>query len=298
MKKQLLLAVILVTAFIVSKAQKPDTAHMLVYYKFIHQRDTANRAHPYIENMVLYIGKSSAAYRSYDGVVANEQFKKAYAEAAASSPDGNIRINRKGVGTPVEYYQYPNEHKMVTKEMVMANSYLIESAMPAIDWKIRNDTATFGGLHCQKATGHFKGRDYVAWFCPDLPVHAGPWKLNGLPGVIMDAHDSKNEVIFQFAGAEKAVYAESKSITAGMADKDVPPILWDLDYDLNLIAPPKRAIKTTQRELDRLRETMRKDPNGFVKVMNAGNGPQMDQVKGGPPRGPVINNPVELPEKK
>jgi GLPGLI family protein len=68
---------------------------------------------------------------------------------------------------------------------------------PLIDWKISSDTATFGGLHCQKATGHFKGRDYTAWFCPDLPVHTGPWKLNGLPGVIVDAHDAKNEVVFQ-----------------------------------------------------------------------------------------------------
>ncbi|HVV55885.1 MAG TPA: GLPGLI family protein, partial [Mucilaginibacter sp.] len=179
MKRQLLLAVILLAAFITAKAQKPDTARVLIHYKFTWVRDTANRAHPYTENMVLYVGKSAGAYRSYDGIVYKAQFKKAFMEAAAASPDGHPMINRHGVGTPVEYYQYPNEQKLVTKDQLLMNEYAIAGPMPAINWKISGDTATFGGLHCQEATCHFRGRDYIAWFCPDLPVHVGPWKLNG-----------------------------------------------------------------------------------------------------------------------
>src|SRR3569833_2899655 len=111
MKKQLLLAITLIMAFINAGAQKPDTARMLIHYKFSWIRDTANKANPYTENMVLYVGESAGAYRSYDAVVYNAQFKKAFAEAAAASPDGHPMINRRGVGTPTEYYQYPNEQK-------------------------------------------------------------------------------------------------------------------------------------------------------------------------------------------
>ena len=81
MKKQLLLAVTLLAAFISAEAQKPDTAWLMVHYKFAHVEDTTNRVHPYTENMVLFIGKSASAYRSYDGLVADRQFKKAWAEA-------------------------------------------------------------------------------------------------------------------------------------------------------------------------------------------------------------------------
>lgn len=298
MNKQVLLTVILLWTFITAKAQKTDTARMLVHYKFTWIRDTTNKATAYTENMVLYVGQTAGAYRSYDGIVYKAQFKKAFAEAAAASPDGHPMINRRGVGTNVEYYQYPNEQKLLTRDNLMANSYAIAGSMPVIDWKTTGDTATFGGLHCQKATGHFKGRDYIAWFCPDLPVHTGPWKLNGLPGVIVDARDAKNEVIFKFDGVEKAVATPPKGGPA--ADKkDMPPILRDLDDDMNLIAPPPGSIKTTQKDFDKLQEAMRKNPNGVVEAVNAGNGPKMDHIKMGPPlMGPVINNPIELPEKK
>ncbi|MBS1525832.1 MAG: GLPGLI family protein [Bacteroidetes bacterium] len=299
MKRQLLITATLILAVFAARAQKPDTARMMIHYKFSWVQDTANRAHPYTENMVLYIGKSAGAYRSYDAVVYKAQFKKAFAEAAAASPDGRPMINRRGVGTPTEYYQYPNEQKLVTKEDLFVNSYAITGPMPAIDWKTSDDTATFGGLHCQKATGHFKGRDYIAWFCPDLPVHTGPWKLNGLPGVIVDARDAKNEVVFQFDGVEKTIPTSPKSGPA-VDEKDVPPIARDLDDDMNLIAPPPRAIKTTQKEFEKVKEALRKNPNGVLGAMNAGNGPKADHIvgKAAPGGPPAINNPIELPEKK
>jgi GLPGLI family protein len=306
MKKQLPLAVALLATCITADAQKTDTARMLVHYKFSWVRDTTNKATAYTENMVLYVGQSAGAYRSYDGIVYKAQFKKAFAEAAAASPDGRPMINRRGVGTNVEYYQFPNEQKLFTKDQLMMNSYLIDGPMPAIDWKTSGDTATFGGLHCQKATCHFKGRDYTAWFCPDLPVHIGPWKLNGLPGVIVDARDAKNEVVFKFDGVEKATPTPPKS-QATVAEKDQPPILRDLDDDMNLIGTPPRTIKTTQKEFDKMNQTMQKDPQAFAEAMNAnnranaqGDGVKMDNIrvaKGHGPRGPVINNPIELPQK-
>ncbi|HTI90740.1 MAG TPA: GLPGLI family protein [Puia sp.] len=307
MTKQLLLAVGLLAACIGVKAQKPDTAWMMVHYKFTHVRDTTNRANAYTENMVLFIGKSASAYRSYDGLVADQQFKKAWSEAVASSPDGRPMINRRGVGSRTQYYQYLAQQKLFIKDILMVNEYLIEGPIPAIDWKIGDDTATFGGLHCQKATGHFGGRDYIVWFCPDLPVHSGPWKLNGLPGVIVDARDTKNEVVFAFDGVEKTFPASSKvqSASGSTDDKDLPPILRGLNDDPNLIVPPARVVRTTQKEFDKLRETMQKDPAAFARAINTasdqGTGPKMDHIVTGPkgsrPPGSGINNPIELSEK-
>jgi hypothetical protein len=178
---------------------------------------------------------------------------------------------------------------------------LVESPIPVIDWRISSDTARFGGLLCQKATGHFKGRDYTAWFCSDLPVHTGPWKLNGLPGVIVDARDTKNEVVFEFNGVQKPTLQESQTVgDPNTPEKDLPPILRGLNYNPYLIEPPATAIKATAKEFDKLKETMRKDPKGFSQALATANnaeGVKIDQAIG-KLANPVFNNPIELPEKK
>jgi GLPGLI family protein len=310
MKKQLFLAAALVAAFSIAKAQQPEMAQLLVHYKFTHVRDTTDRAHPYTENMVLLTGKSTSAYKSYDGIQQDAEFKKQLEQAKANSPDGRIQINHHATASRTQYYQSPNDQKLFTVDWLVMNSYLMEDPMPVIDWKISGDTATFGGLHCQSAIAHFKGRDYTAWFCPDLPMRVGPWKLNGLPGMIVEAHDAKNEVVFKFDGVEKVVPSSPNSNTAGNLHPDgkehmVMIGVDDSNTDPNLIAPPANVIKTTQKEFSKLQEAMRKDPQAFVDAMMAsqganmpGNGPKMDHIKIKVGPGPVINNPIELPEKK
>jgi len=309
MKRQLIIIVALVLPAFVARAQKPDTAQVLLHYKFTHVRDTTNRGHPYTENTALYVGKKSSAYRSYDNILEQAEAKKQMEIALANSPDGRVNIQRHRRGSGSEYYQFPNEKKLARKEPLVMDTYLIDDVLPAIDWKISGDTATFGGLHCQKATAHFKGRDYTAWFCSDMPLHVGPWKLNGLPGVIVQAYDAKKDVQFMFDGVEKVFVtvpdkkeklAEVKSdgpgprmITIGGGDGGDP----------NIIQLPKNAIKTTDKEFTKLQEAMRKDPDAFVQSMmaahNANRPAGSDQmkinIKVGPQ--PVINNPIELPGK-
>src|ERR1700748_2073762 len=125
--------------------------------------------------------------------------KQLQEQLANSAPGGpvQIKLNRSSSGgTSTEYYMFAAENKLIRKEKLI-NSYLIEEPLPVINWKISSDTMSFSGLHCQKATAHFKGRDYTAWFCPDIPSHGGPWKLSGLPGVVFAASDDQKKECFK-----------------------------------------------------------------------------------------------------
>ena len=308
MKRLIIIYALLGAILRTASAQTSDTAQVLVHYKFTHVRDTTNRDHPYTENMALYIGKTSSAYRSYDNVLEQIEFKKQVQAAMASSPDGRIQIHRNSKGSGAEYYEFPNENKLARKEPLVMETYLMEDAMPAIDWKIASDTQTFGGLRCQKATGYFKGRIYTAWFCPDLPLHVGPWKLNGLPGVIVEAYDAKKDVQFMFDGVEKvAMVIKPDGQTSGPKPGDHGPMVLTLDggngSDLNIIQLPKDAIKTTDKEFSKLDAAMKKDRDAFAQsqmaARNANLPPGADHVmikiKPGPQA--VVNNPIELPGK-
>ncbi|MFC0513781.1 GLPGLI family protein [Mucilaginibacter angelicae] len=294
MKRQLIWIVFLLTLSVSVSAQKPDTARIQVHYKFTHLRDTLRRANPYSENVVLFIGSHSSHYASYDRLLENESLKKQMQAQLASSPDGSIRINHKVSGPESEYYQWPGDKKLIRKELLLTSTYVITEALPTINWHILGDTAIFGELHCQKAICHFKGRDYTAWFCPDMPVHVGPWKLNGLPGVIVEAYDSKKEVVFKFDGTEKIVPVISGP--GQPADEHLVTLLASFGVDDAGVSPiiiqvPAKAIQTTGKAFIKLQEAMRKDPNAVANIQNY-DGPRPVHIYL-----PVINNPIELPEK-
>ncbi len=70
-------------------------------------------------------------------------------------------------------------------------------------WEIATDTITVLGYNCQKAATSFRGRNYIAWFTMDIPVSEGPWKLYGLPGLILKVEDMENIFSFTAIGLEK-----------------------------------------------------------------------------------------------
>jgi len=81
-----------------------------------------------------------------------------------------------------------------------------------INWKLEPETKTFGGLICHKATGVFRGKTYTAWYTKKIPLPYGPWKLQGLPGIILEAYDEKKEMCLYFKSIE---YPTPQNLTIG-----------------------------------------------------------------------------------
>jgi GLPGLI family protein len=75
------------------------------------------------------------------------------------------------------------------------DAYFYDDNWVEIDWQIKSRTKKIGKFTAQKAVGEFRGRSYTAWFTEEIPLPYGPWKLYGLPGLILEAEDS--EKMFQ-----------------------------------------------------------------------------------------------------
>jgi GLPGLI family protein len=73
---------------------------------------------------------------------------------------------------------------------------------------IADSTTNILGYDCTLATTHFKGRDWRVWFTEDIPLNLGPWKLCGLPGLIMQASDKTNQYVFKAIGLQQIDGAE------------------------------------------------------------------------------------------
>lgn len=108
----------------------------------------------------------------------------------------------------VRVIEYENDYSPIIKTDLKNNTvlskvklsdkiFLVKETLTKIKWKIhKKSTDSILGYKCIKATGYFRGRLYTAWFTKDIPSRFGPWKLSGLPGLILEVKDQLNQVEF------------------------------------------------------------------------------------------------------
>jgi GLPGLI family protein len=91
---------------------------------------------------------------------------------------------------------------------------VLTDTFASIAWVFHPERKRLGPYECHRASGWFRGREYEAWYAPDIPVPSGPFKLGGLPGLILEACSTDGKVKFLFGGLE---------ISPGIRGFIVPP---------------------------------------------------------------------------
>lgn len=74
---------------------------------------------------------------------------------------------------------------------------MYKEPVPDIEWTVEEGIDSLYGYPCMKATAQFRGRIWTAWFTTDIPIGLGPWKLAGLPGLILKAMDQTGAYCFE-----------------------------------------------------------------------------------------------------
>lgn len=111
------------------------------------------------------------------------------------------------VGDPEGFCVYTNLKDSLVygkvKGMLGGKSLLtLKEPLDTIDWTITGEQKTISGYRCLSASARYEGRDYVAWFTPDIPAPFGPYRLQGLPGLILFAYSQDGKVRWEFTGYE------------------------------------------------------------------------------------------------
>lgn len=253
MLKQVLTLTALLT-YVIVKAQTPEPLVAKVAYSFIHIIDKQKPDTLHKEELVLRIGKTSTYYGTYPFSAVIEP-----REATPPPPSGG-GATRVYTGRPMAvisdwgvttWYlaQNPAEKKLTRYESVGLAGYEVEEKFPVINWKVTDVTQTLGGYTCQQATGSYAGRNYTAWFTSDLPFSVGPWKLNGLPGVILEAYDDKQEVFFLF---KQIALAQPKELTCNESSKPM--------------------VKVKSEAVDKAKKAFDDNPSGIVQAQSGVSG--------------------------
>lgn len=71
-------------------------------------------------------------------------------------------------------------------DFINNNEYIkIKEKLNPDIWTLMDGEKIILGYTCHKAYCKFKEKYYTAWYTNDIPISDGPWKFNGLPGLIL-----------------------------------------------------------------------------------------------------------------
>lgn len=88
-------------------------------------------------------------------------------------------------------------------ETVGNEKYLSEEPMSPIDWELGDSVKNVLGYDCNCASALINGRKWKVWFATEIPIQEGPWKLFGLPGLILEAETDDGMYLFTATGLQK-----------------------------------------------------------------------------------------------
>jgi GLPGLI family protein len=227
----------------VRSQQKVDESHLRVHYATEYKRFVEN---DYVgeDVKILDIGKHVSLFQSLWAYSRDAVRDSVFAHG------GNLEdaiAAQEKTGYPRTYSRYvifknyPQENALTCIDRVSMKEYMYTETLEKPDWNIiPNSFRTIVGYRCQAAETNFRGRVWKAWFAADIPVSDGPWKLFGLPGLILKAEDETGEFSFTCIRIER---------------QESHPILYN----------PKKAIKCTREEMTRLQIKHYKDPDGLLR---------------------------------
>lgn len=175
-KKELFLILFLFTHFIFFSQTK--TICGKIKYKF-----TTNLAYKYVENYTL-------TFNSYESFCLEENVDKEESKKTQEDKEEGLQQNfvlgRKN--TTSKYY-YNTQNNFYVRDNYLDNVLLFKERPLTKRWQLNKETKKLSNFICNKATIIHRGRKYTAWYTTKIPLPFGPWKLRGLPGIILEFYD-------------------------------------------------------------------------------------------------------------
>ena len=165
--------------------------------------------------------------------------------AQAGAPDDQITEavdnTRKTVWffEPVVFQNWPEGS--LTVDDVLAPGTFTYTEQPRLEWTFGEGEKEVCGYPCQQARTRYGGRDWTVWYTPGIPAAFGPWKLGGLPGLILEAEDAEGLHHFSATAVRRAAcpivrtqdatrdktqrdrFVQRKNASGGSSLSNIPP---------------------------------------------------------------------------
>lgn len=176
----------------------------------------------------LYFNKARSMYKDVEG------------------SDGVTEINQESDGTQMQVKivagsadnrllkDFTNE-RMIDQRDFLGKKFLIDGAIPKMEWKITGEQKKILDYVCQKAIHTKEDQTTIAWFSPQIPIPNGPDVFGQLPGMILELSREEGKRIIR-----------ATKVTFG-------------DFDKSILEAPKKGKKINRAAFKKIQAEKMKE---------------------------------------
>ncbi|WP_413929210.1 GLPGLI family protein [Chryseobacterium sp. T20] len=212
-KKLIQIFILFYSVLFYTQSYKQDTLRGEFTYQLKAKFDTRTD-YRHEEQFSLQIGDNRAFFASVISLKGDSVM--ATSGTSTKNADGSITLGwKKGVVIPktglsftiiqsnenIQYFRSAGMSLLTYKEPIIKN------------WSLVDETKVINTIICKKAEVTFKGRNWIAWYSPEIPLPYGPYKFSGLPGLIVKITDDKGDFDFELVKSISASKLKGKLIT-------------------------------------------------------------------------------------
>ena len=149
------------------------------------------------DNMLLQIGPDGLSkFSSYKNIAIDSLIMRSSQEQITRAAiDGKLSNGE----FMTIYKNYP-AGRLTHTEKICQDWFSYDEDMPRMDWTLTDSISTVLGYKCRSARCKFRGRVWSVFYAEEIPLPDGPWKLHGLPGLILKAWDENWHYTFECIG--------------------------------------------------------------------------------------------------
>lgn len=183
---------------IIDRATPVDTARYKVTYS-LKYKFHPDQKDAYDDVRIVQIGKRCV--KDYSDII--NHFDSLATEQIRRGADSYSNVS--GNPWPLEIIRPIRGEKADLKYRLSISAFFVYSdSVPSLEWNYSDEeTDSIIGYDCRKANVEFAGRNYTAWYTPEIPLPFGPYKFGGLPGLILKLEDAERQFVWEAVGFER-----------------------------------------------------------------------------------------------
>ncbi len=204
---------------------------------------------PFLEEEDIKVEIGNRITYCYSQTEENGELYYEKKEALGRPDDENEDNKERGPALSFFHYRtlkhYPEKKMLTVTAKLITKNFKYKESIEKKNWKLESGDTTLLGYPCKKASCTFRGRTWNVWYTLEIPISEGPWKLDGLPGMILSASDPNGEFSFNCKSIEENV--------------NVP-----MEVEL------RNKIKTTPKKLNKIRKLEFTNLGAYAKLIFGG----------------------------